>query len=35
VDRITFGSNEYVWRQEGELGHADPDAFKVEGERRR
>ena len=25
VDRITFGSNEYVWHQEGELGHADPD----------
>ena len=25
VDRITFGSNEYVWHQEGTLGHADPD----------
>jgi len=25
VDRITFGANEYVWHQEGELGHADPD----------
>jgi hypothetical protein len=25
VDRITFGSNEYVWHQEGEQGHADPD----------
>jgi hypothetical protein len=25
VDRITFGSNEYVWHPEGERGHADPD----------
>ena len=25
VDRITFGSNEYQWHQEGEGGHADPD----------
>jgi hypothetical protein len=25
VDRITFGSNEYVWHQEGKGGHADPD----------
>ena len=25
VDRITFGSSEYAWHQEGELGHADPD----------
>lgn len=25
VARITFGSNEYLWHQEGEGGHADPD----------
>jgi hypothetical protein len=25
VDRITFGSNEYQWHEEGESGHADPD----------
>jgi hypothetical protein len=25
LDRITFGSNEYLWHQEGERGHADPD----------
>ena len=25
VDRITFGSNEYVWHPEGERGYADPD----------
>ncbi len=25
VDRITFGSNEYQWHQEGMGGHADPD----------
>jgi hypothetical protein len=25
VDRITFGSNEYQWHQEGTTGHADPD----------
>ena len=25
VDRITFGSNEYQWHQEGVAGHADPD----------
>jgi hypothetical protein len=25
VDRITFGSNEYVWHAEGDHGHADPD----------
>jgi hypothetical protein len=25
VARITFGSNEYRWHQEGEGGHADPD----------
>jgi len=25
VDRITFGSNEYQWHQEGVGGHADPD----------
>lgn len=25
VARITFGSNEYQWHQEGEGGHADPD----------
>jgi hypothetical protein len=25
VDRITFGSNEYVWHAEGDRGHADPD----------
>jgi hypothetical protein len=25
VDRITFGSNEYQWHQEGVRGHADPD----------
>jgi hypothetical protein len=25
VDRITFGSNEYQWHQEGTGGHADPD----------
>jgi hypothetical protein len=25
VDRITFGSNEYQWHEEGLLGHADPD----------
>jgi len=25
VDRITFGSNEYQWHQEGIRGHADPD----------
>jgi F5/8 type C domain len=25
VDRITFGSNEYQWHQEGQGGHADPD----------
>jgi hypothetical protein len=25
VDRITFGSNEYQWHEEGEKGHADPD----------
>jgi hypothetical protein len=25
VDRITFGSNEYQWHQEGATSHADPD----------
>jgi hypothetical protein len=25
VDRITFGSAEYVWHPEGERGHAEPD----------
>jgi hypothetical protein len=25
VERITFGSNEYQWHQEGIGGHADPD----------
>ena len=25
VDRITFGSAEYLWHPEGEGGHADPD----------
>src|SRR5262249_10147164 len=25
VDRVTFGSNEYVWHADGERGHADPD----------
>jgi hypothetical protein len=25
VDRITFGSNEYQWHQEGTGGHPDPD----------
>jgi hypothetical protein len=25
VDRITFGSAEYVWHAEGERGHAEPD----------
>jgi len=25
VDRITFGSSEYQWHQEGTGGHADPD----------
>jgi len=25
VDRITFGSNEYQWHQEGVTGRADPD----------
>ena len=25
VARITFGSNEYQWHQEGQGGHADPD----------
>ena len=25
IDRVTFGSNEYVWHAEGEKGHADPD----------
>jgi hypothetical protein len=25
VDRITFGSNEYQWHEEGVKGHADPD----------
>lgn len=25
VERITFGSNEYQWHQEGMGGHADPD----------
>ncbi len=25
VDRITFGSAEYLWHPEGERGHADPD----------
>jgi hypothetical protein len=25
VDHITFGSNEYVWHEEGTRGHADPD----------
>ncbi len=25
VDRITFGSNEYKWHEEGPWGHADPD----------
>jgi hypothetical protein len=25
VDRVTFGSNQYQWHQEGGLGHADPD----------
>jgi hypothetical protein len=25
VDRITFGSAEYVWHPQGERGHADPD----------
>lgn len=25
LDRITFGSNEYQWHQEGTGGHADPD----------
>jgi len=25
VDRITFGSDQYKWHQEGALGHADPD----------
>jgi len=25
VERITFGSNEYEWHQEGVGGHADPD----------
>ena len=27
VARITFGSNEYQWHQEGEGGHADPDGL--------
>jgi F5/8 type C domain len=25
IARVTFGSNEYQWHQEGERGHADPD----------
>jgi hypothetical protein len=25
VERVTFGSNEYVWHAEGDRGHADPD----------
>jgi len=25
VDRITFGSEQYKWQQEGISGHADPD----------
>ena len=25
VDRVTFGSSEYQWHQEGVRGHADPD----------
>jgi hypothetical protein len=25
VARTTFGSNEYQWHQEGQVGHADPD----------
>src|SRR5262249_1360156 len=25
VERVTFGSNEYQWHQEGVRGHADPD----------
>ena len=25
VDRITFGSNEYQWHQQGQSSHADPD----------
>jgi hypothetical protein len=25
VDRVTFGSNEYQWHQNGPAGHADPD----------
>jgi len=25
VDRITFGSEQYEWHQEGISGHADPD----------
>ena len=25
LDRITFGSNEYVWHADGPMGHADPD----------
>jgi hypothetical protein len=25
VDRVTFGSNEYQWHQQGTGGHADPD----------
>jgi hypothetical protein len=25
LDRITFGSNEYQWQQQGQSSHADPD----------
>ena len=25
MGRVTFGSNEYQWHQEGTGGHADPD----------
>jgi hypothetical protein len=25
VDRITLGSNEYQWHEDGPSGHADPD----------
>jgi len=25
VTRVTFGSEQYVWRSEGESSHADPD----------
>ncbi len=30
IDRITFGSNEYQWHQEGTGGHADPDGAAIQ-----